>query len=582
VYSNGFIIDGYARRLKTFFDIEKPKRGYVFQDLLRANFIPILSVIVKKSVIDETGLFDTKFSTAEDWDLLLRASRICSVDYIDEPLVEYRIHNDSFSRRRILMLKEVNQIADRYSKDLATKKMISNHRFSLALAYLGLSDNVNARMVFRESMKRDGVSFKSFIGMMLSYLPDSILHRLPVIAGTGTGLHESVLKSPSNSKTRVLYVIDTSDIGGTGIQVIRLMQHIDPERFDIYIICPPEGELVKQYKKYAKRVYELSGRKFFSLSAIRQVASIIERENIDIVHSKLFTSDFCAAIAARSKKRIFVSTIVGFNFLYMRGDAFEKTKKWLESYFYRIIYLFADKVIAVSQAVKDDLVGRAGVRIDPKKIEVIYCGVPDVPYPKSLEVRNEYHINADDRVVSCAGSLFYGKGQMFLLRSAPCVLKKFPKVKFFLVGDGPERSTLEKEAQILGIRGNVVFTGNLPEEKKNEVLYLSEIVVLPSISEGCPQVILEAMSMAKPVVATDVGGIPELVEDGRNGILVGPKDPAALSRALLTLLSDVEIRKSMGEAGRSSYEADFSVEKMARLTFHTYTTLMNGTRSQLI
>jgi len=150
------------------------------------------------------------------------------------------------------------------------------------------------------------------------------------------------------------------------------------------------------------------------------------------------------------------------------------------------------------------------------------------------------------------------KGQTYLVQAWPSVLKREPRALLLLVGDGPEERLLRSRAAELGLGGSVRFLGfrqDIPS-----LLALAEALVLPSLNEGFGLVLLEAMAMGKPVVASAVGGIPEVVLDGRTGLLVPPADPEALAVAILRLLEDPRAAQRLGEAGRERARESFSRE----------------------
>jgi len=144
------------------------------------------------------------------------------------------------------------------------------------------------------------------------------------------------------------------------------------------------------------------------------------------------------------------------------------------------------------------------------------------------------------------------------------------------VGDGPLRSELEDMIEELGLAENFVLAGF--REDIPEVLAALDVLVLSSLREGLPMILLEGMAMARPVVATDIEGISEVVEHNRTGILVPPKDPQALAEGIITLLRDRDKARRMGQAGRKRVEERFSVEEMVRRTQEVYESVLEGTR----
>lgn len=377
-------------------------------------------------------------------------------------------------------------------------------------------------------------------------------------------------------KIKILYVIDSSKVGGAENYIANLMRYLDKNRFDPILVCSDNGEMLDVYKKSASRVYTLNTTTFFSLKAVSQIGDIIKKEDIDIVHSLLFTSDFCACLAAKLRNRIFISTIVGFNFLPSITRGLGRFKRELQSLVYRSVYFFANRLIAISEVVKIDLSLRKGIKARNCKIEKIYCGIPEIKLNGSQEEKYKYTQDLEDKIIITVASLIDVKGHTYLLKSAPQILRSFPKVKFLLVGEGPKRTALEKEAKDLGIEKNIIFAGYLNDEDKNLALGLSDIVVLPSLSEGGSILALEAMSLKKPVVVTNVGAIPELVVDGKTGILVEPRDHEGLAEAIVKLLSKVDLANQMGEEGQKLFHANFSVERMVDSTSKVYIGLLRA------
>ena len=162
-------------------------------------------------------------------------------------------------------------------------------------------------------------------------------------------------------------------------------------------------------------------------------------------------------------------------------------------------------------------------------------------------------------MVGIIGRLTVVKGHRYFLQGAAQVLQTIPHCKFLVIGDGPLRSDLELLANDLGISDSVRFLGY--RDDIPELLAVVDISVLTSIREGTSMVLLESMAAGKPIVATDVGGTPEVVIDGEVGILVPPKDAAALAKALITLLSDPCLASRMEMSGRQRVQAKFSLRK---------------------
>ncbi len=209
--------------------------------------------------------------------------------------------------------------------------------------------------------------------------------------------------------------------------------------------------------------------------------------------------------------------------------------------------------------------------ISPARIVLIPNGVAQAAAAADARPRLRSQLGVPDggSLVLSVGRLAPQKGHHYLLQAVPAVLAQWPQTVFALVGDGSSRPELEAEAQRLGIESQVRFLGtqaNVPDW-----LAAADVFVLPSISEGLPVALLEAMIAGRAVVATDVGGVGEVVQDGQTGRLVPPADVPALAQGLLDLLQDEAKRSRLAAAGQERVKRDYTLEEMckryARLIF---------------
>ena len=223
----------------------------------------------------------------------------------------------------------------------------------------------------------------------------------------------------------------------------------------------------------------------------------------------------------------------------------------------------ATSLVAVSEHVRRQALTHERIRAD--RILVIPNGI-DVntgekfSHHERRKLRLTLGIEPDDFLVLTVGRLQEPKGHVFLLEAIPAVLESFPNTVFAFAGEGQLREDLESKARSLDITAAVHFLGNRPDIPS--LLGVSDCFVLPSIWEGLPIALLEAMAAGLPVVATKVGGIEEVVTDNRNGLLVEPANPMALSRAIIQLLSSEEHRKHLGSAGKALVNEKYTLDQM--------------------
>jgi glycosyltransferase involved in cell wall biosynthesis len=233
-----------------------------------------------------------------------------------------------------------------------------------------------------------------------------------------------------------------------------------------------------------------------------------------------------------------------------------------------------DVIIALTKQEKNDYIDFRVAK--ESKLRVIHSGIELDKFkePDSLEktkAQNNLGIPEKATVVGTAGRLVPVKGPEYLLKAAKYVLSSYPDTVFVFAGDGPLWKILEKKAFELDISKNVYFLG----WKKNirSVMSMYDIFVLPSLNEGMGRVLIEAMNLGKPIVASNIGGILDLISHGKNGYLVSAKNPVQLANSIKTLIENKEIRHKMGEEGKKKAES-FTAEIMVKKIKELYKELM--------
>jgi glycosyltransferase involved in cell wall biosynthesis len=232
---------------------------------------------------------------------------------------------------------------------------------------------------------------------------------------------------------------------------------------------------------------------------------------------------------------------------------------------------FGNNIIAVSEGVKRNLVDYFNVK--PSRINIIYNGT-DIKHSNSRdleEARKKYKIHNDTRVISVIGRLTRVKGLEYLLKALPEVIREFPTLRILLVGDGELKSTLQKLCTDLQIQKHVVFCGN--QERVENFIDMSEFTVLPSLQEGLGVTAIESIALGKPVIATNIGGLPEVIENRINGLIIQPKNSTALASAAKYMLANPGEVKKMGVRAKEIAEKYFTIEKMFENYFFYYENL---------
>ena len=359
-------------------------------------------------------------------------------------------------------------------------------------------------------------------------------------------------------------------IGGTATYLFTLMNHIDSRKFNILIVCNNmEFCKLAEEKGFSAFVLEKAGRGRY-LRAIRCVASLIEDNSIDIlnIHDG-GTVSFIGRAAALLTGIISVSTI------HIHAGDWGDRKSWSvikERFLERITRGMVKKFIAVSRSRKIELMQK-GIR--SKDIVVIQNGVDIEAFDQDAQdraFRKELAVNSSVTVIAQIAHLGVEKGYHCFLEAAKMVLAHSSDVCFVIVGDGYLRQELTDKSRALGINGHVVFTGFRTDI--SDIMNSIDILVLASLNEGLPMVLLEAMAAAKPVVSTKAGGIPEAVLDGKTGYLVEPGDSQQLARSIMNLKNDPDRLKQFSKAGLERVKKKFSARRMAEETGQLYETLI--------
>ena len=372
---------------------------------------------------------------------------------------------------------------------------------------------------------------------------------LPMTAGRGDPLADVADRAfAEDEPSKVLFVVTTSDVGGTESFLERMVSRIDRRLFSPVVcsLCPPGG-VGQRIAEAGTQVLTLDMAKrakpWQMVRGSVRLADTIDRLGIDLVQGLLYRANVMGALASRLSKRRPVMVAGQRSLTPMTGPA--------ATFAQRLTRPLIRHTVAVSEAVRERLVEDEGV--DPQGITVIDNGVDTetyhpLPSRELPEVRQRLGLPTDGLLVGAVGRLTPVKGFDHLLESLAALVAEGLQLHLALVGDGPERASLEERTTALGLSEVVTFLGvrrDLPQ-----IFPAFDVFCLPSIREGSPQVLLEAMACGCPVVASTAGGIPEVVEEGISGLLVEPGSTSELTDALRRPLTDENLRRTLAAGGR--------------------------------
>lgn len=361
---------------------------------------------------------------------------------------------------------------------------------------------------------------------------------------------------PAARTLRVCLLVDTVKVdAGTEMLVSALARRFDREGFEPHVCCFEDCDRLRMLGRDVRTAVFPTVR-VYSPSGLRQIWAFrkyVEENSIDIVHSFMAKSDIFNVAAMMGARRAVVTSRLNTGYWYTPG---------LKRLF-RILNRYTTHVITNSAYAKN--VVCAAERLDPDKVTVFYPGTDLERYASSSgdpTVAQALGIPCDSQVVGIVANYRAVKDLPLFLRAAQIVAAADPKVVFLLVGKGAEKSALERLARELGISDRVFFSdghGEVPD-------YLSRMSVacLSSLSEGLPNAIIEYMAAGLPVVATDVGGVSELVEDGVTGWLVRCRTPEAFAEPILRLIRDEGLRTGMGHQGLRRARGEFDLSAAVR------------------
>jgi glycosyltransferase involved in cell wall biosynthesis len=371
---------------------------------------------------------------------------------------------------------------------------------------------------------------------------------------------------------RVLYLIDTLNVGGTETQVAHVVPRLRSRSYDVVVGClRAEGSLLEALKRGNVPIVEFRKDKtLLSLKGVYQLFSLarfLRQGRFHAVHAHDIWSNLLGIPAAwLARTPIIISS--------RRYLAYLGWYTPRRSAVMRMIYRLSTHVIVNSSSVRDLLVQRDG--LPPEKIRVLHNAV-DVDRFATAQ-RDREHLfpgtGPRSRLIAVVANMYSRvKGHTYLISAASTVCQDIPEAVFVLIGDGKERRNLEQQVRQAGLEKNFLFLGSRSDVP--ELLACCDLFVLPSEAEALPNALLEAMATGLPVVGTRVGGIPEIITDGVNGLLVPTKNPPALAEAILRILQNPGFAKQLSQAGQEMVRTHFGFDRLLAELEQLYTPAEN-------
>ena len=375
---------------------------------------------------------------------------------------------------------------------------------------------------------------------------------------------------------RILHLISSGGLFGAERVAVELSKslkrtyHCEPILGVIRNVYNPHEEISEEAKRNGIAYTVFSCRSQLDLKLAFSIREFIKKNRIDIIHCHGYKSNFYGLLASKGQVP---SVTTNHNWLTAHWKL--KTYCFLDSLWIR----FFDRIVAVSNEVKKDMLR---YKIPEEKIRVIDNGIALERFAKLVETNNmKSQLGFDEkiRIIGTIGSLGIEKGHIYLLEAARQILDIVKDLRFLIIGDGPLRKPLEEKSEKLGIKKQVIFMG----ERKDipEFLMAMDLFVLPSVKEGLPIALLEAMAAKRPVIATRVGAIPKVIENKDIGILVEPKDIKGLRDAIMNLINDPGRMNLLAREGFNRVSTNFSSDEMGKNYLKLYMEITNPIPCQL-
>lgn len=356
---------------------------------------------------------------------------------------------------------------------------------------------------------------------------------------------------------RIVCTISAYDIFGAERQVINECLFFQAKGFKVTVvlILPNRNSVfLEKVKELGLPCYHLISNSKFDLSGVFKLRDFLKENKCDLVHSHKYKPDILSLIACRMLGIPVVTTVHGWCSEDLKARIYEKIQAFSWRYF--------NRVICVSESYKQKVLQWG---VSEAKVTVIHNGIMADDYTikeiesKRISFLKRHNIPTNHFTVGIIGRLSIEKGHRYFLEAAQKVLKQESNLSFIIVGDGSERSRIRELIDRLGLNGRIHMIGYIQDMK--EIYAALDTVVIASLREGLPIVLLEAMLCEKPVIATNVGGIPEVIRNNEDGLLVPSEDSLSIAYALITLIRSVQERRRIGCAARRRVLEHFSFQR---------------------
>ncbi len=372
----------------------------------------------------------------------------------------------------------------------------------------------------------------------------------------------------ASRRIRVLHLLINFESGGTERQAVELLKRIDTNRYDVRLaVLRKCGPLQEEIESQFSTIPEFPLTSFYDANFIKQVfrlRKLLIEERIEILHAHDFYSDMLGVIAARS---------AGIKVIASQRNL-QQSNRFAHRAGQRFISFVAHRMLVNSSAIRQHLI--SNWKTKSEKIVLVKNGVRDLSEfscgqwqrPSHAELCHELNIDHQAKLIGCVANLRPVKGHCFLVEAAALVIREIPEAHFVFVGEGELRNEIVTQAKQLGISNQVHLLGHRSDAPRLQTAF--DLSVLTSLHEGLPNSMMEAMAAGVPVLATAVGGIPELIIHRETGYLVSPRDVANIAQGITHALRNERESASMAARGHHYVTTKFGMNRMVNEVENLY------------
>lgn len=376
---------------------------------------------------------------------------------------------------------------------------------------------------------------------------------------------------PENNFPKTLLIEIAHTFGGSGTRLLTILRNSPKDK--IGLACLKGSETAQRAREYGIKIYLVGNTKFDPFIFFR-LREVITKEKFEIIDTQNINSKIWGALVAPWCKAAFVSTI---NSLYIKEFG-KNLKGWVIKISEKITNFGVDLFISVSSEVKSELL-KSGV--SEGRVALILNSVNINPLEINdyrVEIIKKYNLSKDSIIGVSVGRLIWLKGFDILIDAIKHVLLVAPNFVCFILGNGPTYSVLSEKISKAGLEDRVILTGYLPLHEVYAYVKSSDMFIMPSRTEGSPMALLEAATLSRPIIASRVGGIPDMVTDGKQAILVEPENDILLAEAILKLIQNPEFSTKLGYQAKQKIDMEYHPEIQLEKLKNAYITALRNYR----